>query len=47
MSDFGRGLMEIVVAHQDGGVVRFGSGDGLADFVFTGGKFDVYDVDNA
>ena len=39
--------MEIVVAHQDGGVMCFGRGNGLADFVFSGGKFDVYDVDNA
>ncbi len=39
--------MEIVVAHQNGSVVRLGGSDGLADFAFTGGKFDVYDVDDA
>ena len=39
--------MEIVVAHQDSGVVCFGDGNRLADFAFSDGKFDVNDVDDA
>ena len=39
--------MEIVVAHQDGGIVRLGGSNRLADFALAGGKFDVDDVDDA
>ena len=44
---FGGRLVEIVVAHQDGGVVRLGGSNRLADFALAGGKFDVDDVDDA